>query len=177
MQTTTPKKILTFPIRLALIIILYALLFINMGWPYGHNLIFVGGLILTVLYVIRFSFKKTKVRVDYVKLSIVLIWFLGLFGVIFNLFHINKIIDVILIVLIVWWLIEDGFSSIINRRLVNKTLIKVSYYFLLILSIGLLCVGYLFRIQHWPYGNIMFTLGVLLFSLLIIVDHFAIERR
>lgn len=156
---------------------LYGFLFIKMGWPFGHNLLFIGTVIITILYGIRFLYKKTKTRVDYVKLLIVLFWFLGLFGAVFNLFHMNEIIDVILIILTVWWLIEEGFYYFINRKLVNNMFLKVSYYFLLFLSIGFICLGYIFKIQHWPYGNIMFTLGVLLFSLLIVVDHFVINKH
>lgn len=177
METATPKKILTFPIRIALIIMLYGLLFIKMSWPYGHMLLFIGTVILTVLYLIRFLNKRTKARVDYVKLSIVLIWFFGLFGTVFNWFHITDIIEIILIILTIWWLIEEGFSYFINRKLVNNSVLRGSYYVLAFASIGSICVGYIFKIQHWPFGNLMFTLGVLLLSILILLDHFVIKRK
>lgn len=170
------SNILTFPIRLALIIVVYGMLFLNMRWPFGHNLLFIGTVFLTILYAIRFIYKKEKIRVDYVKLLIVLFWFLGLFGVMFNLFHIDEILKIILIILTVWWLIEEGFSYFINRKLKNNGVLKVSYYVLSFVSVGGICVGYIFRIQHWPFGNIMFTLGALLFSLLLIVDYFAVKR-
>ncbi|WP_175455536.1 GldL-related protein [Winogradskyella thalassocola] len=45
------------------------------------------------------------------------------------------------------------------------------------LTIFTLVFGILFKIQHWPYGALLFTIGVLLLSLLLIFDYFIVDRR
>ena len=39
-----------------------------------------------------------------------------------------------------------------------------------------LFLGIIFKIQHWPYGSMLFVLGVLSLNMLLIFDYFIIDR-
>ena len=67
-------KILTLPLRVALVILLYGALFKVMHWPYANILMLIGGVSIGLLYTIRFLNKEDKSKLDYVKIAIVLIW-------------------------------------------------------------------------------------------------------
>ncbi|WP_204344507.1 GldL-related protein [Psychroserpens algicola] len=170
------SKILTLPLRLAVIILIYGALFKVMHWPYANPLMGFGSISILLLYLIRFFYKKEKVILDYVKLVIVLLW---VFKYIIGVFHIMSlpyIFEILLLVLCIWWLIEEGLDFISNRKLKGHLFLKSLYYLFFGLTTCLLVVGIIFKIQHWPYGNIMFTLGVLLLSGLLLLDYFIVKR-
>ena len=65
------SKILTFPLRLALIILIFGALFKIMHWPYANMLMLIGGVSIGLLYTIRFYFNTKKSKLDYVKLDMI----------------------------------------------------------------------------------------------------------
>lgn len=169
-------KILTLPLRAALVILLYGALFKVMHWPYAQTLMLYGSIAILILYSIRFLFKKEKQRLDFIKLGLVLIW---VFSYIINVFHLLNmpyVLEIVLLGLFVWWFIEEGLTYFIRRKLVDNGFIKFFYYGLSITSLALIIIGSLFKVQHWPYGSIMFTFGILLLSFMLVVDYFVIKR-
>lgn len=175
MQHTT-RKILTLPLRLAFIIIIFGALFKIMYWPYAHQLILIGNCLILVLYTIRFFYKNEKGRLDYVKLGLVMLWVFSYLNQAFHLLDFPYIFEIVLATLFIWWLIEEGFSYFTNRKLKNSKVLKTFYYTLIIITSVLLVFGLLFKTMHWPFGALLFTLGILFLSLVILVDYLAIER-
>ena len=42
---------------------------------------------------------------------------------------------------------------------------KQEYFYLRMLSVGLLCAGTLFRFQHWPYASMLLAAGLVLWTI------------
>ncbi len=175
MQNST-KKTLTFPIRIALILLVCAILFKVQHWPYASQLLLMSTIPLALLYSLRFLNKKEKKRIDIVKLGLVLVWTIN---IILKTYHINFIaygFELVLFVLFVWWFIEDGLRYFSKRKFINNGFIKFFYYGLCILTITLILWGTLFKIQHWPYGSLILTFGFLFLVMMLIVDYVVIKR-
>ncbi len=175
MQTTT-KKILTLPLRLAIIITIFGALYKIMHWPYGYQLILIGYTTIILLYTFRFLNKNKKERLDYVKYGLVVLWVFSFFNQVFNLINLPYSFEILLSALFIWWLVEEGFSYFTSRKLKNSKVLKIFYYTLILITILLIVFGVLFKISHWPYGSLLFTFGILLLSFMLIFDYFAIKR-
>ncbi len=170
-------KKLTLPLRISLMILVLGTLFKVMHWPYGQALISLSSALIMVLYGFRFYFKKDKTMLDYLKLAMVLLWTLSNLIKSFHLFTIPYVFEILILVLIIWWLIAEGFALLFNRRLKKNKGIKISYYVWLFTTISLIAFGVVFKIQHWPFSNIMFTFGMLFLCVFLLLDYFAIERK
>lgn len=169
------KKTLILPLRLALVILIIGALFKVMYWPYSKELMFFGSISIGVMYLIRFLNKKPKLKLDYVKLALVMVWTLSYFIKVFHLYNIPYVIEICLTILFIWWFSEEGYSYFKNRKFKKRGLVKVSYYILVaIASVGIL-FGILFKIQHWPYGSLLFMLGTITLCLILIIDYLVIE--
>tara|TARA_R110002074_G_scaffold28098_6_gene81051 strand:+ start:288 stop:821 length:534 start_codon:yes stop_codon:yes gene_type:complete len=171
-----PQKILNLPLRLAIVILLFGALFKLMHWPFAKELMFLGGILIGVLYTIRFFNKKDKYQLDYVKLTFVLLWVFSYLVQVFHLFYVPYIFEVCLLILFLWWFIKEGSSYFKNRKFNKKGPIRVMYYILIGLASFLLFFGLIFKIQHWPYGSELFVLGIVLLNTIVILDYFIIER-
>lgn len=174
---TNQKKVLTVPIRLATILILYSMLFQFMHWPYGIDLMLYSSIVLAVFYTIRFLYKHNKSHLDYVKLAIVVTWFLRVFIGTFISPRYSFVFDVILIGLGIWWFTEEGVNFYTHRKFRFGNTFKLIYYMLFALSFLICVVGMLVRIMHWPYGALIFTSGVMLISIFLLLDLFLIKRK
>lgn len=170
-------KILTFPLRIAIVILIFGALFKIMHWPYANIFMEIGGVSIGLLYTIRFLFKKEKSNLDYVKLMMILIGVLSYFVKVFQLFYVRYIFEIVLLSLFIYWFIAEGFSYFKNRKYRMNTFFKNVYYFLIGLAICALFFGILFKIQHWPYGALLFTIGILQLNIILIFDYFIIDRR
>ena len=168
---------LTLLLRVALIILLYGVLFKFMRWSFAQTLMLYGSIAVVLLYSLRFLFKKEKVQLDYIKLGVVVFWVFNYIVNVFHLFNLPYIFEIILLVLFVWWFINEGLSYFTRRKLMDNSFVKFLYYMLSIASLTLITVGVLFKIQHWPDGPLMFTLGVLILSFVLILDLFVVKKQ
>ncbi|MBR9915159.1 MAG: hypothetical protein GYB32_10105 [Algicola sp.] len=172
----TSNRIVTLPLRLALALFLYGILFRVMHWPYGEEIIVISGVATMILYVFRFLLKAEKKRLDYVKLGLVLLWMMSYIVDLTHLISVPYFFQIIILGLLIWWFIEEGPRYFLKRQLKDNGFLKFFYYGFVISAVALILMGILLKIQHWPYGSIIFTLGILLASLLLIVDYFAIKK-
>ena len=170
-----PRKILTLPLRLGLIILILGALFKVMHWPYSKELMFIGAISIGVLYIIRFIYKKEKSKLDYVKLSLVIMWLFYYLTQVFHLYNIPYIVEICLVLLFFWWFTEEGVFYFKNQKFKTNRFLKITYYLLIGITSFLLLFGMLFKTQHWPYGSLMFTLGVVLLCVILILDYFRLE--
>lgn len=169
-------KILTLPIRIALVILIFGALFKVMHWSYAKELMFLGGISVGVLYSIRFLYTKYKTVLDYVKFAFVLLWLISYLVDVFHLFSIPYLFEACLVILFVWWFTKEGVFYFRNRKFKKNKFFKTLYYVLVGLTLFLLFFGIIFKIQHWPYGSLLFVVSILLLNILIIVDYFVVER-
>ncbi|MUU79095.1 GldL-related protein [Winogradskyella endarachnes] len=169
-------KVLTFPLRLSLIILIFGALFKIMHWPYVTQLMLIGGVLIGILYSIRFIKKVYKSKLDYIKLSLVLIWVFSYLVKVFHLFNMPYVFEILLVTLFIYWFFVEGIYYFKNRKYRSNKLIKGIYYVFIVVTFVTLSCGIIFKIQHWPYGAILFTLGILQLCMLLILDYFLIDR-
>jgi hypothetical protein len=136
-----------------------------------------GGTTLSVLYIIRFLKKRPKSKLDFVKLFIVVLWVFSYLTTIFHLYKIPYVIEICLLILFILWFVEEGLFYFKNRRFKKTGLTKVAYFLLAGIASFCILFGILFKIQHWPYGAELFTLGILSLCHLLIFDYFVIETK
>lgn len=170
-------KILTFPLRLAIIVLIFGALFKVMHWSYATHLMFISSITIGLLYAIRFIYKRDKTKLDYVKLTLVLLWVFSYLIKVFHLFYIPYLFEISLLILFIYWFIAEGMTYFKNRKLKKNKFIKVIYYILIVQTICTLFFGIIFKISHWPYGALMLTLGILMLNILLIYDYFLVDRR
>lgn len=84
--------------------------------------------------------------------------------------------EILLLILFIYWFIIEGPVYIKNRKFTKNRFLKVCYKILIALTAFMVFFGLLFKIQHWPYGSILFTFGILQISLLLIFDYFIVDR-
>mgnify|MGYP003624168290 FL=1 len=171
------NKILTFPLRLSIIILIFGALFKIMHWPYSNILILIGSILVGLLYTFRFIFKRNKESLDYVKLSMILLWIFSYLNSAFHAINIPYIFEIALLILFIYWFIFEGIYYFKNRKYKKNAFLKAFYFLLISMTIFALFFGILFKIQHWPYGALLFTTGILLMSILLIYDYFLIDRN
>lgn len=171
----TEKRILTLPIRLAVVVLIFGALFKIMHWPYAHDLMLISSITIAILYTLRFLFKKKKTTVTYVKLVLILLWIFKYFVDAFHLIKLPYILDVVILILFFWWLISDGLDFFKNRTFKVKGITKYLYILFSILCVLALALDIIIKIQHWPYGDLIFVIGILMLNFLIIADYFIVN--
>ena len=147
-----------------------------MHWPYATSLMLIGSVLLATLYIIRFLLKPLKVLLDYVKLGLIVFWVSGYLLKAFHLISFSYVFEIITFGLFIWWFIQEGIYVFTKRKLKDNLALKFVYYTLISITSALLLFGILFKIQHWPYGSLMFTLGIFLLTMMLIIDYFAIKK-
>lgn len=170
-------KILTFPLRIALIVLIFGVLFKVMHWSYASQLLLIGSVSIGLLYTIRFFYKREKSKLDYVKLALILLWVFNYLIKVFHLFYVPYIFEILLLILIIYWFIVEGMSYFINRKFKKNRFLKVVYYILIGLTMFAQFLGIIFKIQHWPYGSLLFIIGILMLNILLIFDYFLVDRK
>lgn len=170
------RKALTLPIRITLVLIVIGFLFKIQHWSFASELIIFSSISLMALYVIRFFFKKVKALLDYIKLFIVILWVSINVINILHLFNVHYIFNFTLLGLLCLWFINEGTSYFNdNRKLKKGRFFKTLYYTLCFITLFLIICGMLFKIQHWPYGSILVTFGLILLSIMLLLDYFITE--
>lgn len=109
-------NLLTFPLRLSIIIVIFGALFKVMHWPYATHLMLIGTVSLGLLYSVRFINKKHKSKLDYVKLFMILLWVFQYLVSAFHIVYIPYIFKILLLILFVYWFIVEGIYYFKNRK-------------------------------------------------------------
>lgn len=171
------NKILTFPLRVSLIVLIFGALFKIMHWPYANILMLIGSSLIALLYSIRFIVKKNKECLDYIKVVMILLWIITYINSALHVFNLLYVFELVLLILFIYWFIVEGGYYFKNRNYKKNAFFKAFYFLLISVTIFALFFGILFKIQHWPYGAFLFTIGILLMSILLIYDYFLIDRN
>ena len=165
------KKILTYPIKIALSIFLIGSLFKVMHWPGAKMQIIVGAGLVAILYTIRFLAKKEKDAIDLVKF----IWIVAAaYFYVASVFHWPSLNYGIYIIDImgIYWLYEE-WGNIVkpswNQNIKNHYTGIITIAFLSIFG------GYSFKIMHWPYANLMIIIGYVGLVILLLTGDFILK--
>ena len=151
------KKILTYPLKVAIAIFLLGTLFKIMHWPGVASLLIMGAGLVIVLYTIRFIVKKEKNIMDLVKFFCVLAATYFYLAKDFHWPSLNYGIYII-DVMGVFWLYEE-WGNIFNKG--KKGFTNAFYAGVIGVSILLICIGNIFKIMHWPYAYHLIIFGFL----------------
>ncbi|WGD35807.1 hypothetical protein [Olleya sp. YS] len=146
-----------------------------MHWPYSNVLISSAIVGILIFYPIRFFLKAQKNSMDYVKLAIVILWCLIYGTKIFHLYLPPLVFNILLALLFGWWFVNEGTVYITDRKFKISFGFQYMYYVVAAFSIGCVGLGILFKIQHWPYGSLLFTIGLISIAILVIIDYFVRE--
>ena len=106
---TSPKKILTLPLRIALAILIVGSLLKIMHWPNGNLVMNIGFATIFILYPIRFWKKDLKTLIDWIKLGLALCWALNGILTIEKL-PVKNILSNITLGLFMTWVLLEGIS-------------------------------------------------------------------
>ncbi|SFI60655.1 hypothetical protein SAMN05443431_101444 [Olleya namhaensis] len=171
MDTIEPKKF-SLLLRICVSILLIGALFKIMHWPYSNTLMLISILGILILYPLRFIPIVEKSTMDYVKLALVVLWCFNYLITIFHLYQLPVFFNVMLLLLFGWWFINEGTSVLNFGNIKIKGVLKVVYIAFAIFAVACIFLGALFKIQHWPYSNLLFVIGVTSISILVTVDYF-----
>jgi hypothetical protein len=158
---TAEKKILTRPIQFAIGVLIIGVLFRIMRLPGGNELMCAAFVTIVALYFIRFINKRNKRTSDYIKLVFVISWS---WSGIFTVSHWpGKLIFQIaaglsFIALLAIGELEFGWGASAegnDEKKMNRSISNL----LRIAASGLILVGALFKIMHWPGSAIMLIGG------------------
>ena len=147
-----------------------------MLWPFHTELVFVSVVGLMLFYSFRFYNKVEKDFVDHIKLFFVIGWSLNAINGVLYIIALPAFFSLLPYVVLIWLLITRGVSYTelfgeLRLKKMNKTLYTVVF----LISVVNIFLGVLFRIMHWFHASIMLIIGLLLFSMIVILDYFIRE--
>ncbi|MDH7913745.1 hypothetical protein [Winogradskyella sp. SYSU M77433] len=148
-----------------------------MHWPYGNILVLYPIVGILVMYSLRFILKDKKVRLDYLKLFLVITWCINYISSGLHLFYLPEFTSYIPLVLFAWWFIEEGITYFTSKSIKGGKISKVIYYTFVSIIVIFILLGLLLRIHHWPYGSLILTLGMLMASFFVVIDYFLRENK
>ena len=171
-MNTIQSKTFGLLLRVCISVLLLGALFKIMHWPYASIVMLLSISGILILYPLRFCFITEKSTMDYVKLALVVLWCLNYLTKVFHLYQLPLFFNIVLLLLFIWWFINEGFSGLNLGNIKIKGVLKLFYIAIVIFAFGCIVLGAVFKIQHWPYSNLLFVIGVTLTSILVTLDHF-----
>ena len=159
-------------LRVCISVLLMGALFKIMHWPYATIVMLVSISGILLLYPLKFWFIREKSTMEYVKLALVVLWCLNYLTKVLHLYQLPLFFNIVLVLLFIWWFINEGETALNFRNIKIKGVLKIFYMAIAIIAIGCIVLGALFKIQHWSYSNLLFVIGMTITSILVTVDHF-----
>ena len=170
MNTTNGiRKKYTLPLRLAIGVLLMGALFKIQHWPLADALLIIGVTAVVVLYVPRYLAKPERRFMDHVKLLLVLSWPTGY---LFSVMHwpYASVFSYVAAPLFLIWIFKSGIGEFWNDS--AATTPSTWSIVLFVGGLGLVGMGTLFRIEHWPYGGAMLIAGFALCAAWFVYEFF-----
>lgn len=162
-------KPVTIILRLAVAGLLFGMIFHLNHYSYSREYLAFCFAVIGALYPIRFSLKKEKNTLDWIKLSFVVFWSLnGIFSILHLPYQIWFQVPAF-VSLLAWFffggpaLLLEGNAAKFNKKL---DLLIIFIYAVSVLSIA---VGVLFKLMHWPYANTLLFGGLALLATTFVV--------
>ena len=158
------KKILSLPIALTLLILTVGFFARVHHWPYGFEINLVGFAFLGILYTIRYATKESKTLKDTSKMLMVLSWTIVTILGLFKFTYTPYFVYFSLIIGFFWFILE--IIDLTKPKSLNDKINPV-----LLIGVVLMILFILIKIMHWPFGSIIYLLGLLISSFGFIIDH------
>lgn len=171
------NKTLKTPIRLALATLLVGIVMRILDWPYAKIVIFISFLAIGVLYAIRFSKKKNKRPVAYVKMILVLFWttngMLRILDFPYTLFfQIGTAIT-----FITWFAMEGTAYFMDDDRKPKNSLTEIVWNFAMVIGVLTIICGGLMHLLGWEYAIPTLTVGLTVVTAYILKDIFNSSKK
>ncbi len=171
------KKILTTPLRIAIIVILFGVLAKMFELSYAKEIMFYGFLTTGILYPIRFLKKQNKHFVDCTKLA--LVFFFSLYGIFTILeFPFSMLFLTLVAITFLMWFVMEGTAYFLDDDLrVKNTTSQILWNCVLVIGTLSVIFGCLLQLLNWDYAIHLLTLGIVIFLAFILKDTFMTESQ
>ena len=168
-NATGIRKKYTLLLRFAVGVILLGTLFKIQHWPWADVLLIVGVTAVVSIYIPRYLAKQERRFMDHVKLLLVLSWSTGY---LFSIMHwpYASVFTYIAAPLLLIWIIKSGIGEFWNDS--AATTPSTWSIVLFVGGLGLVGMGTLFRMAHWPFGNAMLIVGFALCAAWFVYEFF-----
>ncbi len=173
---STYKKILTMPLRLAIVVLLIGMLMKVLEWPMATQLMFVSFTAIGILYIFRFFKKTSRHFVDYVKMVLVFFWTTnGIFRIMD--FPYTILFQVIIAISFVLWFVLEGTAYFLDedRRAKNSTK-QLIWNFAMVAGTLAIIVGSILKILNWEFALPILICGIVILAAYILKDVFVAEK-
>ncbi|MCK5441622.1 MAG: hypothetical protein KAJ23_07015 [Maribacter sp.] len=170
------KKILTFPLRVSMVILLMGMLMKVLEWSLAWQTMLISFITIGILYIVRFWKKPTVQFIDYVKLILVVFWTTnGVFRIMD--FPYTIIFQVIIAVTFVIWFIMEGTAYFLDddRRAKNSNS-QIAWNFLMVIGTLSIIAGSLMKLLNWEFAIPLLIMGVTIVALYILKDTFIVDK-
>lgn len=141
--------------------------------PYDMEMLNLSLGLMFISYIFRFSFKKEKLFLDYLKLVLVLSWSIQ------AALHLNHLpyrlpFAIVSAASFIFWFGYEGPFGYFKRPSKSDSFKKkIIPSFLYPLSIIPIVLGALFKLMHWPMAGILLILGFSFLALTILASTFS----
>jgi len=178
-QTEAPDG-LELPIRIALAA-LYSSIVINFYLGLNFMRFAVGASLLAtgILYSIRYSKLRKREMIHHFKLLLVIVANVYFVNLLMRLFYF-RYGNIVLLMMIAYWAYagqNDRLDSVYDERSKAHPAMAFIYRLCSSASIGMILLGALFKIQHWPYSSLLMISGFCMLTISIITGYFVDPNR
>lgn len=166
-------KALKKPIRAALAVLLTGMLMKVINLPYAAGIIFTSFAAILILYAIRFSKKKNKKSIDFIKMALVLFWTTnGLLKILD--FPYTLLFQIGTGLTFIAWFTMEGTAYFMGRnRKSQNSITDVMWNFIMIIGVLTIISGALMHLLGWEYSIPTLTVGLTTVTAFILKDIFA----
>ena len=172
-----PKKAFRNPLRAALATLLVGMLIRILHWPFSDGIIFISFAAILVLYAMRFSRKKEKRTLDFIKMVLVLFWTTNGLLTILN-FTYTLFFQIGTALTFIAWFAMEGTAYFMNKTdKVKNSLTEIIWNIVMVVGVITLICGGLMHILNWDYSISILTLGLTIVTSFILKDIFTAPKK
>ncbi|MGC1516621.1 MAG: hypothetical protein WA810_13680 [Maribacter sp.] len=167
------KKILKYPLRVALATLVLGMLMRLLHWPYAPGIIFTSFATILILYIGRFIKKEDKKPIDLIKMALVLFWTTN--GIIRILdFPYTLFFQVGTAINFIAWFVMEGTSYFMDKdRSIKNSLTEIIWNFVMLIGVLTIISGGLMHLLSWNYSIPTLTVGLTIVTCYILKDIFS----
>ncbi|MFS4469099.1 hypothetical protein [Maribacter sp. 2210JD10-5] len=165
-------KILKTPIRIALVTLLCGMIMRVLNVSYSAGIIFTAFLAILILYFLRFSKKRNKQPVAYIKMVLVLFWATnGLLKILD--FPYTLIFQIGTGVTFITWFAMEGTAYFMDEdRKTKNSMLEIVWNFSMVMGVLIIICGSLMHLLDWDYAISTLTVGLTIVTAYILKDIF-----
>lgn len=169
----TQKKILKTPLRIALVALLCGMVMKMLDWPYAEGVLFTSFLAVGLLYAVRFSKKKDKQPVAYIKMILVLCWTTNGLLRVMDFPHTLFFQIGTALTFVTWFAMEGTAYFLDEDRKAKNTLVEIFWNFAMVVGVLTIIGGGLLHLLEWEYSTAILTVGLSIVTSYILKDVFS----